>query len=341
MKPRKLPSGNWNVQVYIGKDPNGKRKYRSVTADTRKECLRLASLVDATANSMKVSDMIHSYIETKKNVISPNTYRGYLGIVKGGFDGRTFSSLPVYLLKNETVQKWISECAASSSPKTVRNYYGLFSAALTMYYPQMHISVKLPQMRTNSLHTPTTAEVQVVLDAAKKKNFELYKAILLASVGMMRQGEIAALTAADCDFDGNTISVTKSMALQADNTYTIKPPKTAASVRVVMMPQFVMDLLPKQGKTVDLTTAQITSGFRRLIKKMGCEHFRFHDLRHYAASIAASSSVGASLESIKARGGWATDNVMKRVYINKLSDEVAKDNQNINTFFEQFLIQEK
>lgn len=33
----KLPSGSWRAQVYVGKDPNGKRIYESFTADTKKK----------------------------------------------------------------------------------------------------------------------------------------------------------------------------------------------------------------------------------------------------------------------------------------------------------------
>ena len=35
-KARKLPSGNWNCQAYIGKSANGKKKYKGFTASTKK-----------------------------------------------------------------------------------------------------------------------------------------------------------------------------------------------------------------------------------------------------------------------------------------------------------------
>ena len=34
---KKLPSGSWRVNLYIGKTPDGKRQYKSFTADTKKE----------------------------------------------------------------------------------------------------------------------------------------------------------------------------------------------------------------------------------------------------------------------------------------------------------------
>lgn len=35
-KAKKLPSGSWRCQVYLGKDGNGKNIYKSVTAGTKK-----------------------------------------------------------------------------------------------------------------------------------------------------------------------------------------------------------------------------------------------------------------------------------------------------------------
>ena len=43
--PKKLPSGNWICLVYIGKDKNGKNKYKSVTAESRKACITKAALI--------------------------------------------------------------------------------------------------------------------------------------------------------------------------------------------------------------------------------------------------------------------------------------------------------
>ena len=48
MKAKKLPSGRWRCQVYLGKDKNGKNIYKSVTADTRKEAEYLAAEMQLT-----------------------------------------------------------------------------------------------------------------------------------------------------------------------------------------------------------------------------------------------------------------------------------------------------
>lgn len=338
MKARKLKSGRWNARAYIGKDEQGKSIFRSFTADTKAEAERLAVLnsFKHPAN-MRAGEMVDAFIEARKDVLSPSTYRGYLSAYKANIEGVAFASIPVSSLDSVKAQRWVNDLTKRHSPKTVKNIYGMFAAALRYFYPDIRLTVKLPQGRQPKLHTPTTAEVQAVTALAKARDLELYKAILLGGVGMMRRGEIAALTAEDLDFQRNTISITKAVARTSENEWVIKPPKTDASNRVIVMPQFVMDTLPKSGKTVQLTPAKITEHFHTIVKAANVPAFRFHDLRHYAASIAASSSVGASAETIKARGGWSTDSVMKRVYINQIGDEIDKDTQSIISFAEQMI----
>lgn len=42
-KAKKLPSGNWRVQLFVGVDENGKRKYESFTATTAKAAELMAA----------------------------------------------------------------------------------------------------------------------------------------------------------------------------------------------------------------------------------------------------------------------------------------------------------
>lgn len=335
MNAKKLPSGKWCVRVYIGKDENGKSKTKYITAPTRKEAIEKAALYIQKGDDMRVKDIVYRYIEVRKAVLSPNTHRGYIGMYNASIKDNVFGSLYFSHVTDAFVQRWVSQLAKEKTPKTVKNTYGLFTAAVSFYYPRTYFNVKLPQAMRPKLHTPTTGEVQKVLEYAKTHNFELYKAILLSAVGMMRQGEIAALTAEDINFEKGLVSITKSLAKTADNEFVIKPPKNESSNRIIRLPDFVINQLPRHGKIVNMNPRYITLAFTRMIKKLDVGPFRFHDLRHYAASIAASSSIGASVETIKARGGWATDSMMKRVYINLLGDEEDKDVSLINDFYEK------
>ena len=89
---KKLPSGNWRVNLYIGKTPDGKRQYKSFTADTKKEAEFLAAQynqnhIDVNRSELPLRDAVERYIKSKENVLSPSTVRGYNNILKNHIIG--------------------------------------------------------------------------------------------------------------------------------------------------------------------------------------------------------------------------------------------------------------
>jgi integrase len=57
----------------------------------------------------------------------------------------------------------------------------------------------------------------------------------------------------------------------------------------------------------------------KILKDLGIPHFRFHDLRAYAVSIA--HALGVPDAYIQEWGGWKTDHVLKRVYRRAMDDK--------------------
>lgn len=98
-----------------------------------------------------------------------------------------------------------------------------------------------------------------------------------------------------------------------------------------------MPVIPKKGRVVNLTPNQITQQFGRKLKQLDVPHFRFHDLRHYAASI--MHAIGIPDQYILQRGGWASDNIMKSVYRNVIDLESARQNKAINSHFEKLKVE--
>ena len=338
MKAEKLKSGHYRVRVYLGKDSDGKQRFKSVTADTKVEALRKARMVDyRITDSITVQDAVGKYLTLKERVLSPSTFRSYAGIFRNHIDGQIIGSIRLSDLTGPKVQGWVSELSGKVSPKTVKNCYGLLSAALDTFAPELHFRVKLPQRMRPEITTPPTLDVLKVCEYAHQKgDIDLFRAILLGSVCMMRRGEICALTVSDIDFEHNTIRVNKSQVRTADGRYEIKPPKTESSNRVIVAPKVVMLNMPHEGdRVVNLNCEDLTKRFGRLVRHYLDKPFRFHDLRHYGASILATGAAGISVEAIKARGGWATDSMMKRVYINQIGKEIDRETVAINEFFDK------
>lgn len=85
------------------------------------------------------------------------------------------------------------------------------------------------------------------------------------------------------------------------------------------------------GRIVTLNPGSITDRFRRIIKSAGLPHFRFHDLRHYSASI--QHALGIPDSYIMSREGWGDDRVLKAVYRHTMNDKQQEMNKIANTHF--------
>ena len=77
----------------------------------------------------------------------------------------------------------------------------------------------------------------------------------------------------------------------------------------------------KNGRIVDTTPNRLTDRFCYLRDSLGMT-YRFHDLRHYYASI--NHALGIPDQYIMEMGGWKTDRTLKAVYRNTLKPEKDK-----------------
>lgn len=341
---KKLPSGSWRCQVYSHTEetiqPDGtikkKRIYKSFTCDDpsakgRRKCEAEAAAWAARKEtlptcSITVQEALNRYIKSKENVLSPSTIRAYKALQKKHFS--QLNDIRLENLTSETIQLWINTLSLSLSPKSVRNAHALLFSSVTMFFPSARFDTALPQKKRPTLYIPTDADIKKLLDHVRGKELEL--AIYLAAFGPMRRGEICALTSDD--INGNVVSVNKSMVLTPDNTWQIKQPKTYASYREIEYPDFIGKMLQgKTGRIFNMNPASLTNRFRTAVYYSGLPHFRFHDLRHYSASVMHAMNIPDVY--IMQRGGWTTDNVMKTVYRHTLEDKETEMNQKANNYF--------
>lgn len=329
--PKKLPSGSWNCLVYDYTDEKGKRHYKSITAPTKKECQFLAAEFSAnkqrmSKNNLTVAEALEQYISIKKQVLSPTSIRSYDSMRRNRFS--LLNNLPIQSLTNSDVQKWVNSLSKKLASKSVYDTYGYLIATLDMFAPEIRIKAKLPRKQKSDLYVPSDNDVKQVLALVEGTDLEI--AILFAAFGPLRRGEICALTSDD--IHGNSVTVSKSMVRDTHNHWVIKEPKTDSSYRTVIMPDFVIDKVKNiDGPIIKVKPDTLTEQFERLFKNIDVPKFRFHDLRHYSASI--MHAIGIPDQYIMQRGGWSTDGVMKTVYRNTIDEQTKKMNSKINDYF--------
>lgn len=332
---KKLPSGSYRVRVFVGVE-NGKKIYKSFTAKTKKEAEYVATqfLVETNKQSQMKSDKIFrdelaNYILTKEAVLSPSTIIGYKNIekmLKKNYSN--FIDMKISDITQSHVQEVINGLAKTKSPKTVRNYHGLISAVIGS---NMRLDITMPQRIQPELYIPSDGEIKALVKAVR--NTELEIPVLLGAFCMMRRGEICGLSLSD--IKGTTIHVHHSLVLGSDRKWHLKAPKTTTSDRYIEAPQFVIDRIHEVGHITNLTPHSITGMFNRVLDKHNIPHFRFHDLRHYSASI--RHALGIPDAYIMADGGWCSDKVLKAVYRHAMNDRKKEMSDKANSHFETLL----
>lgn len=330
-KKNQLPSGNIRIQVYDYTDENGKKHYQSFTAPTATEAKAKAAEWKEQRRQIKsrllVCDAVDQYITMKTPVLSPSTIRGYRSLQDTYFKkGQSFAEQDLRTIDNTAIQFWVSSLAVCHSPKTVRNIFGLFSSVVSFYLPDFRLRVTLPSKVKPDLYTPSDDDIKALLSLCSGTEMEI--AILLAAFGPMRRSEICALE--DKDIKGNVVTINKSRVKDEWHLWVTKPsPKTYSSNRSIEMPSFVIDKMNGiKGRIVTLEPDSITRKFQHLEKKAKLPgHVRFHDLRHYAASIMHAE--GIPDQYIMKRGGWSSTSIMKTVYQNVIDIEDARQTRKI------------
>ena len=342
---KKLPSGSWRVRVYSHTEeallPDGTKKkkniYKSFTCDDptprgKRKCEAEAAAwaefkeVQNKTAAITFGTALDNYIASRENILSPRTIMDYKATRRNYI--QSLMDIKIENITQDDIQKAINIEAMKLSPKTVRNIHGLISATLKVYRPSMALNTSLPKKKRVELYIPTDTEVKQLIKAVEGTEMEL--PVLLSAFGPMRRGEICALDSSD--ISGNIVHVRKNMVRTEDNTWIIKTPKSYSGDRFIEYPDFVAEKLKgKTGRIVNLTPNNITDRFRDCLKRAGLEHFRFHDLRHYSASIL--HALGIPDVYIMQRGGWGNDGTLKAVYRHALSDKMKEANSKANDHF--------
>lgn len=338
-KAKKLPSGSWRCLVYDYTDDMGKRHYKSFTSDDpsprgKREAEFLAAQYAAekkeyanSTNSSTFAQELEKYITSKEPVLSPSTIKGYKNIQKMLLKKYpTFCSTKLSVLSSDDVQLVINDLSQTKSPKTIRNYHGLISAVIGS---NLHLTTTMPQKIQPELYIPSDDEIKRLMAAVQGTELEI--PVMLGAFCLMRRGEICGLSMSD--IQGNIIHIHHSLVLGPDKEWHLKAPKTESSDRYIEAPQFVIDRIREIGHITTLNPHSITIMFQRILERNNITHFRFHDLRHYSASI--RHAIGIPDAYIMADGGWSSDKVLKSVYRHAMNDRKKEMSDKANAHFSE------
>ena len=150
---------------------------------------------------------------------------------------------------------------------------------------------RLPKLEKREMKILPEDKIGPYLAEAERRG--LLAAFYLELTTGLRRGELLALLWTDLDVENMTISVSKQVN-RINGELVVSQPKTPNSIRKLAIPQRAVGLLveehakhphspylfvsPKTGTMFDPDSFRHTH--EKILKAIGAEHIRFHDLRH-------------------------------------------------------------
>lgn len=160
---------------------------------------------------------------------------------------------------------------------------------------------KMGNSKSKSINFWTVDEYKAVSNVLKERDDYVYYVLfdVLFYTGV-RVGEALALNKNDFDFETNTLSVTKTYYRRNRMDYITKP-KTEQSIRIVTVPQFLMDevkeLLERtygyeaENRIFGMTVEAVQHKIKRVAELAKVKRIRVHDLRHSHISMLIEKGV--------------------------------------------------
>ena len=318
---RSKGKNSWQLQIYTGPGPEGKprRHFETVRGrkgDAQRRLTELLSSLDkgvyTPPGRLTVAEHLNNWLEGYvKTNCSQRTFDGYQSIIDNHL-APALGHLQLKHLHPATIQGYYGKACEKLSARTVHHQHRVLSQSLKYAVRQGYLGhnpaelVNPPKPRDKVMRALTQAEVETLLDSVKDNRY--YPVVYTALSTGLRQAELLGLRWRDIDLDMMSISVSQVL-YKRQGIYEFKEPKTSHSRRrVAMTPKLALFLRDYQSERKNLYSelgqiftldslvfgtpegmpfnpSVLSHDFGRMVKRIGLEGVRFHDLRHTFASL--------------------------------------------------------
>ena len=303
--------GRYESRVSLGKDMNGKRRYRSYYGNTAEEAefkmlaARECVAVPADLTEMTVKELTIEYISTIRPRLKESSEANYR-LKSEKHIIPAFGNMKCCLLKAKDVYGFIENKLKNGlSARYVADIVVLLKSvyryASRVYGINNYLEGIVMPKCTKPQITLLSKSEQSRLSAYLNEDFDLNAlGITLSLHTGIRIGELCALQWKDVDLANRTITVRKTV--QRISNYSgksrtklvITEPKSQSSVRVIPIPDFLVAMLERfkdsdekyvlSGKYSPVETRTVQYRFAAILKKANLPSVHFHSLRHAFAT---------------------------------------------------------
>ena len=361
---KKLPSGSWRCLAYshterVYDEKTGKMKdkriYESFTCDDPSPGGKRRAELDALQfqmnrkktprkkqdnSTLKLTEAIDKYIETRESIgRSPTTLQDYRCIQKNAFQDLMDTKLKD--IDEEILQEAVNlesrrpsngraKIKKPISAKRLKNEWGLITAVLNKYRPGLNLNeIELPKVPDRIVELPSAGDILRIV-----RGTEIELPVLLAMWLSFSMSEVRGLTKSK-SISGDYITIREVVVDVGKEHITKNEGKTDARLRRHRIPPYIKKLIDQVDGDVlvPMTGKALYHKWIRLQDMHGMDHITFHDLRHVSASVMAWLRVPDKYA--QERGGWKSDKVMKKIYMQTFSDERIQVDNMVDEYFEK------
>lgn len=319
-------------------------------------------------DSILFVDFMEEWFKTIRPTIERATYGSYEQLYKSRIKPH-FEKLNLALseIKPQHIQMLYDEILSEGCvTNTVIHYHAIIRKALA-YAVKMQIIpvnpadlVARPKKNRYIAKYYTKEETAVLLEMARDD--PIYIPILLAAYYGLRRSEVLGLRWSAVDFEKKTLTVNHKVAQVREEgklvVYAEDKLKTKSSYRTLPLIPFVEEELLKLKKRQEerrrvfrksysreyldyicvnekgelFKPNYISGHFRWFLEKHGLKVIRFHELRHYYASMMLANNV---LDKYAMKHmGHATNNMLKSIYQHTFDEKDKEITETINSYLE-------
>lgn len=341
--------------------------YGKTQEEVRKKLTEITSSIDdgtyIAPSQYRLSEWLENWLEIYvRPTVKDFTYDSYANICQrhiipyiGKVKLREIITTQIQKFYNDLLQ------VKKLSPKTVKNIHGVLHRALEQAYLVGEIKINptdrclLPKVAKSKIEPLEDDDITRFLEAIKGHKYEsVYYLTLFAG---LRQGEVLGLTWDCVDFENSTILINKQLKRNSHHKgamYHLDSTKNGKE-RYITVATSVMLMLSKQKEWQErcaeaagsawnnewnlvftnelgehLKHPTVYNNYKRIVKDLGLENKRFHDLRYTYA--VASLESGDDIKTLQENLGHATSSFTLDRYGHVNRAMKVKSAQNMQRF---------
>lgn len=332
--------GRYEGRIYLGRDDDGKRKYKSYYGATADEVLRKYEMArfscaqSLPVTQMTVGELASEWLISVQNRVKESTFANYRMKLRkhvipsfGETNCCSVGSRDIYRFINAKIASGLSVRYVSDILVLMKS---LFKYAAREYgVKNVFDGIAMPKKSQSEVRLLTKAEESRLKRYISDEPSLVGMGVALTMYTGLRIGELCALKWSDIDLENRTLTVRKTIQrIQCQDGVSktklvISEPKSAKSRRTIPIPRCMIKMLRsfKADDEAFLLTATekpmepraMQYRFARLLKKLGLPHIHYHALRHRFSTSAIE--LGFDVKTLSEILGHSSVELTMRLYV--------------------------